>query len=184
MKYLILLFLFATSAGNAQENELLDDTQPPYLKDSRIEVGLKTGENYQFDGNEWKVVSRDSSRKVQALINKLRADLAKCLDELGTCKKRMDEMQNEINLLRESLADAESREKNRLVAYVGFGNDGLKVKKKSDDTKEVSSDVEPIIGVGYSRLLFDEWSVNGVVTRGVYGNSNNYSGLLGLGYDF
>lgn len=51
MKYLLILLAFISTAVVAAE-------QPAFLKDATIVVTLKSGKQYAFSANEWKVVPR------------------------------------------------------------------------------------------------------------------------------
>lgn len=167
MKYLALIFLF-TSISYADE-------QPEYLKDGTIKVELKSGEEYKFDSNKWKVVDRNDARRVQELIDALRRELALCEEEL-------EELRNQEEEEEVVVVVKDERKLNRIIGYVGAGPDGLAV--KGGETKSVTPKQAALIGVGYSRVIYNDWSVSGVVSRGYVGNSKNYTGLLGVGKDF
>ena len=94
MKCFLLCWMLAIPAfGADQSDELTNDQvadytgnkpQPPALKDATIQVQTKGGgTKYDFSANTHKVVSRESSSRVQDLIDNLRKQLAACEDKLA-----------------------------------------------------------------------------------------------------
>ena len=67
----------------------------------------------------------------------------------------------------------------------GQGPDGVKTEKDPvTGLVSASVNVAPIVGLEYTRLLYEMWSINVIVTRGVGSSSTTYTGLIGAGLGF
>jgi hypothetical protein len=171
MRWLLLLALSTPAFGQV-------DTPPPAaLKDGRIEVHLKDGKQYDYSENEWKVVPRSSSRKVQALIDSLRKQLAECQAKLKAAEAADTPPTGQVAHHRKA---PESRD--RLTFLAGVGPDGV-VAKEVNDGQTVSSRTSPLIGIGYAHKFGEHWSLGGELLRGIAPESKTYTGMAALGYD-
>lgn len=172
--------------------------QPPALKDANIEVQTKDGKEYNFSANTHKVVTRESSKRVAALIARLRKALADCeakisdknaekacSDKLDAMEKRLNEQVSENESLRNQVAELEKNQAkpNRITVHGGLGPDGVQA-EKNEKGQKVSADQFPIVGLGYQRLVHEQWSVGAQVFTGVSPESRTFLGTLSLGYDF
>lgn len=170
--FIIALFLFGIYIGSAMADE-----QPPYLKDGKVNVRLKSGETYNFDSNEYKVVNRAAAEKFERL-------LAECREDSTNCKEHVQKLQAEIDELKRALAEKKSKQPepkaNRVGLWAGVGPDGLAVHGHSVEEKKKA----PLIGVSLGRRVYQDWSLNALLSRGVSNESKTYTGYLGLGYDF
>lgn len=73
---------------------------------------------------------------------------------------------------------------NVISLLAGSGPDGVKT-TKDPVTGHVSAEanVAPIFGLEYSRVVYETWVANIIVTRGT-GSSTTYTGLAGVGFGF
>jgi hypothetical protein len=190
----------ATDANKLTDAQVLTYTgnkpQPPALKDATIQVQLKDGETkYDFSANTHKVVSRESSRRVQALIDRLRKLLAdcegklaasvSCSDKLSELEKKLGDSTAENERLREQVAELEKTQQkpNRITFHAGVGPDGVLAEKNADG-QLVKAAQAPIVGVGYQRIVYDQFSVGLTAFGGVSSKSKTFTGALNIGYDF
>lgn len=66
--------------------------------------------------------------------------------------------------------------KNTVKLYGGVGPSTYKTRVEGS-TMHISQDYDPLFGVGYSRKVSERWSVEAI-------GLSNYTGILGVGYDF
>lgn len=210
---LILACLLATSASAEDKGDpfapMLSDKQindysgnrpqPPALKDANIQVQLKDGKTeYNFSANTHKVVSRESSKRVAALIAKLRKALADCeakLDDKAAekaCSEKLDAMEKKLSdqvaeneSLRNRVTELEATQQkpNRITVHGGLGPDGVQA-EKNDKGQKVSTEQFPLVGLGYQRLVYDQFSVGLTALTGVSPESRTFVGTINIGYDF
>lgn len=213
MKLLVLTFLLCLSGLAFGEGDpfapMLTDQkindysgnkpQPPALKDANIQVQLKDGETkYDFSANTHKVVSRESSRRVAALIARLRKALAECEAKLGdkaaekACSDKLDAMEKKLNdqvaeneSLRNKVAELERTQAkpNRITLHGGLGPDGVEA-EKNETGQKVKADNFPLVGLGYQRLIYDQLSIGAELFTGISPESKTFIGALNVGYDF
>lgn len=206
LKYLLLFVLSFSTCQLFAVDDLTDSQvddysgnkpQPPALKDAQIDVNLVTGDKYNFSANEYKVVSRESSRKVQQLINELRRKLRECQGKLASCEEQIAELETKIKAHEKVIADKEAEiaklakayeEKvlpmNRVSIYGGIGSDGLVIEEVEGGNNVAVRQDAPLVGISYDRRVYEDWSLSVILARGVYTDSRGYVGLLGVGYDF
>lgn len=72
---------------------------------------------------------------------------------------------------------------NRVTFYAGYGPDGVEIIGEGD-LRTVQPFMAPLLGVSYSRSVFDNWSVTGQVLGGVSLFSRTFISSVGIGYDF
>jgi len=202
-RFLILTLLlaapaFAQESGEASDPALDpqvtgDVVQPTYLKDAQIDVKLKDGKSYGFGANEYKVVTRESSRRVQKLINSLRAQIAKCENDLKACEEKVAALEKanadqatEIGSLKDQLAKPVASMDplpNRITFHLGVGPDGVATSK--DETgQKVKARMSPVWGLTYARQVHEAWSAAGTLLLGTSQESRTMTLLAGAGYDF
>jgi hypothetical protein len=122
---------------------------PSYLEGGTVTVTLKSGKTYSFQSDEFKVVPR-----VQAAPS-------------------MDEVRAHEGLVS---FDPPPRRLNTIKLYGGYGAQGVK-SAAAPTSIIVSQDFKFVFGLGISRQLTEEYSVEAV-------GLSNGTGLLGLGYSF
>jgi len=150
----------------------------PYFKDALIQLTMKNGDTYVFPGKDWMVVRRDSLGKTEANV----PDQKVC----PACQVCQEPKPRAIlrKLATPCLPPpppppppvAQSEGKlNRVSAIVGIGPQYAVV--EDGFGKRLSTSLAPIVGVQYSRVVFDEYST-------VLGAMSNKTYLLGVGYDW
>lgn len=149
------IFLFLLLATSVG-NAQEKETPPTWMENGEITVVLKDGSKSIVSTNDFKVVPR-----VKYPAKKVEPQVVEKIVEVAAPEKL-----------------------NRVIGYVGYGPDGLRVSQKSEETSSVSSGYASLIGVGYARKVYQDFSVNGILTRGIYQESKNVTGLIGLGKDF
>lgn len=73
---------------------------------------------------------------------------------------------------------------NRITFYGGCGPDGLTYDRTKDGLTEVTPFVGPLIGIGYSRTVYDQWSVSALGLTGASTATRTFVLVGGIGYDF
>lgn len=72
---------------------------------------------------------------------------------------------------------------NRITFYAGYGPDGVEI-SGTDDFRTVQPFMAPLVGIGYSRSVYENWSVSGQVLGGISLFSRTFIGTVGVGFDF
>lgn len=73
--------------------------------------------------------------------------------------------------------------KNRITVYGGYGPDGLRT-ANTDHGLKVTANFEPLWGLGYSRKVYEDWSLSTQFLTGVSPQTATFLGLVGVGYDW
>jgi hypothetical protein len=146
----VLLFTVLSSAHSEEKIEV-----PKMFVDSKIVVTLKDGKQFTFDGNEWMVVRRKAKKSIAILAPK-------------------NESKKENKVAKSEEKD--NKNKNRIRLMGGIGPSGFDTTKRRNSV-EVETTEDILGGVGYDRLITEEWSLGGqVLSNGTY--------TIGLGLDF
>jgi hypothetical protein len=72
---------------------------------------------------------------------------------------------------------------NRIVLWGGYGPDGLTSSKEGLNTV-VKPNLGPLVGASYAHRMFDQFSINGEMLKGLPASSSTYIWMGGVGFDF
>lgn len=190
MKKLLALVCFLSLPIYAQEVPL-----PGTARKGPIQVTPEGQDTSVFDLETYKVIPRAASRRVQKLIDGLRADLAACKkgSENSSCEQKVTDLQAElraamveVDALKQELANVPEPlpvYKNRIKLLGGVAPDGVKVEDIEDGKKAKLNESGPAVALGYDRLITERFSLGGYVSMST-SRTNVVSGFLGAGYDF
>lgn len=72
---------------------------------------------------------------------------------------------------------------NRITFYGGYGPDGLYIEESRRNVM-VEPFMGPLGGIGYSRIVWDRWSISAQGFFGLTPASRTFIGAIGVGYDW
>lgn len=163
---------------------------PAFLRDGSIEVHLKSGTVDKFSTNDYKVVTRASSKKVQKELDDLRKQVADLQTELAAEKAKVTALQSHPAAVKEVPKEIVREippppdKKNLIYGGLGVGPDGVGVKQTSQG-QDVSPRTAALLDVGYLRKLGDYAPNTSLGVSGFMGTSTqsrSYGGFVNVGY--
>lgn len=150
---LLLFFILGVTSS-----VLYAEPPAPYLKDGTIVVHLKSGKQYKFDANKWKVVPRRDDTEVEVEQPKLDLSVE------GTTA-------HGVVIVREV-----NERPNRITLHGGVGPTSMRNGAILGGLR-INTTYGAVFGATYSRKLDTRTSISGTVL-------SNQTGLLGVGVDF
>lgn len=168
---------------------------PGTAREGDIAVTPKDKETSTYSLKDYKVIPRADSRRVQKILNDLRAELAACKGkglDAASCTAKVDDLSAqlrqalaEIEALKKQLAEqppAPEIKRNRIAVYGGISPDGVEAEEIPDGQK-ASLHTGPAFGLSYGYLFENDLSLTGFVSM-ASARTQVVSGYLGLGMDF
>ena len=167
-KFLLALFV---------SNTAIAAPVPKILTEALIEIHFKSGDVQTYNGEEYKVVPVETSKKTQATLDALRKQLADAKAQIKALSNKAP-----VEVIKEI---PQPNKLNRISIQAGIGPDGVGVKEQ-DSGSTISPRTAPLVGVMYARKLkaYSPWSLDGQVLGGLSPKSRTVIGTVGLGYDF
>jgi len=194
MRKLFVLFCFLSNVAFAEV------PPPGTAREGDIEVTPKDKDTSKYSLKEYKVIPRADSRRVQKLLNDLRAELAACkgkaLDS-AACNAKVDDLSAqlrqalaEIEALKKKLAEqpvapppGPERKHHRIAVYGGVAPDGVEVEDIPMGKKAKLHEAGPAFGLSYGYLFDNDLSLTGFASTAT-AKTQVFSAYLGLGMDF
>jgi len=167
MKWLfLLLFSTAASAGEQDINRLVTD--------QALEIRSLHG---QIDQLKQQLTAQQAAPNQQLATAQLR--LQSICGQCGVTTSTP----NPTPATTCAPQKAATTKSNRALVVAGSGPNGLVV-TPGGASPTVAQKVGPVVGLGYSRVVYDDWSAFGLATRSLGTRYVNYTALVGAGYDW